>query len=37
MIIAKVPLQDAVKGGFEALIDGKDIHVKILIKATEDA
>jgi threonine dehydrogenase-like Zn-dependent dehydrogenase len=31
MITAKVPLEDAVKGGFEALIVGKDRHVKILI------
>jgi len=37
MITAKVPLKDAVKDGFEALLKGRDNHVKILIRATEDA
>ena len=32
MITARVPLEDAVKGGFEELINGRDKHVKILIK-----
>jgi hypothetical protein len=37
MIIAKVPLKNAIKEGFQALLKGRDHHVRILIQATEDA
>ena len=34
MITSKVPLEDAVKDGFEALLAQKDKHVKVLIKSS---